>query len=140
MKIKYFGTSWEKGLALTTKVFDYEGIEVGIGHTMTETGVDSAIYKTENIIDENDILVKGLYVARIQDTIAGTFLGYNTFIWDGVKEVTLATLDTNTWTEEEMMQIRDAVGIDGDKSVASGGQLQKKSESPYNQTIDTTNL
>lgn len=37
----------------------------------------------------------------------------------------------------EKDQWRDALGVDGDKSVARGGQLQKKSEAPYNNTIDT---
>lgn len=140
MKIKYFGTSWEKGLTLVTKLFDHEGSQVGSDHAMTETGVDSAIYRTENVIDENAILPKGVYVGRIEDTISGTFLGFNTFIWNGVKEVTLETLDKNTWTEQEMMQIRDAFGIDGDKMVAREGQLQKKSEAPYNSIIDTTKI
>lgn len=140
MKIKYFGTAYEKGLTLTLSIFDKEGQEVGTGHTMTETGVDSAIYRTENVIDENAILPKGVYVGRIEDTISGTFLGFNTFIWNGVKEVTLETLDKNTWTEQEMMQIRDAFGIDGDKMVAREGQLQKKSEAPYNSIIDTTKI
>jgi hypothetical protein len=140
MIIKYFGTSWETGLTLTTKIFDYNGQEVGTGHALTETGVDTAIYKTESIIDENNILPKGVYVARVQDDTSGNFLGYDTFIWDGIKEVTLATLDTNTWTEQEMMQIRDALGIDGNKSVATGGQLQYKSEEPQNSVVNTTNL
>jgi hypothetical protein len=137
MIIKYFGTSWETGMTLTTKIFDYNGQEVGTGHAMTETGVDTAIYKTDSIVDENNMLPKGVYVARTQDDIDGTFLGYGTFIWDGIKEVTLETLDTNTWTDQEMMQIRDALGIDGNKAVATGGQLQYKSEEPSNELVNT---
>lgn len=140
MKIKYFGTAYEKGLTLTLSIFDKEGQEVGTGHTMTETGVNSSIYKTEDIRDPANPLPKGLYVSRIQDTVAGAFLGYNNFIWDGVKEVTLETLDKNAWSEEEMMQLRDALGIDGDKAVASGGQLQTKSESPHNEYVNTNKL
>jgi len=44
------------------------------------------------------------------------------------------------WTVIEKKQIRDALGIDGDKRVARGGQLQKKGEAPFNSTIDTINV
>jgi hypothetical protein len=139
MKIKYFGTSWETGMTLTAKIYDYDGQEVGTGHSMTETAPNTGIYATGNIIDQNDPLSKGLYVSIIEDA-SGIRRGYNEFIWDGIKEVTLDTLDNNTWTPEEMRQIRDALGVDGDKSVATDGQLQKKSEEPYNNIVDTNKL
>jgi len=43
----------------------------------------------------------------------------------------------STWEEAEKKQIRDALGVDGNKRVAKGGQLQEKSEYPNNSTINT---
>jgi len=45
-----------------------------------------------------------------------------------------------SWNTAERKQLRDALGIDGDKTIAKGGQLQKKSEYPYNSTIDTKEI
>ena len=47
---------------------------------------------------------------------------------------------SGTWEEAEKKQIRDALGIDGDKAVAKGGQLQEKSEYPNNSTINTQTI
>lgn len=44
------------------------------------------------------------------------------------------------WTDIEKKQIRDALGVDGDKAVSRGGQLQEKSEYPYNSTINTNDI
>lgn len=46
----------------------------------------------------------------------------------------------STWTNPEKKQIRDALGVDGDKAVAKGGQLQQKSEYPNNSTVNTQTI
>lgn len=137
MKIKYFGAAYEKGLSLTASLFTLEGVPVHQGFPMTETGVETAIYITSNIFSVIDPINPGIYVIRIEDS-EGEFLGYDEVIFNGMKEVTL--LDMKFMTEKELMQLRDAIGIDGDKMVARNGQLQKKSEYPYNNVIDTSTL
>jgi hypothetical protein len=47
---------------------------------------------------------------------------------------------TESWSLSEKKQIRDSLGIDGDKQIAKGGQLQEKSESPFNSTINTNTI
>jgi hypothetical protein len=134
MKIKYFGTANEKGLTLTASLFTSEGDVVHQGFSLVETGVNTAIYKTDNIFDTIEPISAGIYVARIEDS-SGVFRGFQEIIFNGVREITL--LELKFLTEKELMQLRDALGLDGDKRVAKGGQLQKKSEAPYNNTIDT---
>ena len=137
MKIKYFGTSWEKGLTLTASLFNNEGAVIHQGFPMIETGVDTAIYTTQDIFDTISRMMPGIYVTRIE-SLQGEFLGYDEVIFNGIREITL--LDIKFMTEQELMQLRDALGIDGNKMVAAGGQLQKKSEAPHNNIIDTNNL
>lgn len=137
MKIKYYGTSNEKGLNLTVSVFDKEGVPVFEKFPMVETGTNTAIYKTENVFNRISFMNPGVYISRIEDS-EGHFLGYDEIIFNGVREVSL--LDLKFMTQGELMQLRDALGIDGDKMVARDGQLQKKSEYPYNNLIDSTNF
>lgn len=47
---------------------------------------------------------------------------------------------SGSWDEAEKKQIRDALGVDGEKKVATGGQLQEKSEYPFNSTINTNTI
>lgn len=138
MKLKYWGTAYEKGLTLTADLFDLEGAVIYTGFAMTETAIDSAIYKTINVLDTLGTLDAGIYVVRIIDSVSGDFIGHQELIFNGVEEITLFQL--RFLTDIELMQLRDALGIDGDKILAKGGQLQKKSESPYNDIIDTTNI
>jgi hypothetical protein len=137
MKIKYFGTAEETGLVLTASLFNNEGDVVYQGFYMTETGTGTSIYKTGDIFATIDPIPAGIYIARIKDVVNNVFLGYDEIIFNGVKEVTL--LDIKFMTDRELMQLRDALGIDGNKFIARGGQLQKKSEAPYNNIIDTNN-
>ena len=134
MKIKYWGAEYERGLILTADLFDTEGNRVLAGLPMEETGVDTAIYKTQNI---TTILAPGVYVTRIIDA-DGNFIGHDELIFNGIREVTL--LELKFMSEKELMQLRDALGIDGNKMVARDGQLQKKSEFPYNKIIDSQNF
>lgn len=134
MKIKYWGAEYETGQTLTADLFDTEGTPVVTGLAMTETGTNTAIYKTEAI---TTLLSPGIYVARIIDD-EGFFLGHNEIIFNGLKEVTL--MELKFLTETELMQLRDALGIDGDKMVARSGQLQKKSEYPTNELVDSTKI
>lgn len=137
MKIKYFGTAYEKGLTLTVSLFDSDGTPVYEGFPMTETGTDTAIYRTDNIFETIPSLSAGIYITRVQDS-SGNFLSYGELIFNGLKEITL--MELKFLNEKELMQLRDALGIDGDKMVAREGQLQKKSEYPYNEVIDSTNI
>jgi hypothetical protein len=130
MKIKYWGTEYEKGLTLTASLFDKEGDPIVQGIPMQETAVDSAIYKTDTI---NTVLSPGVYVTRIIDN-EGSFIGHEEILYNGFREVTL--LELKFMSETELMQLRDALGLDGDKMVARGGQLQNKSEAPYNTIIN----
>jgi hypothetical protein len=132
MKIKYWGAEYEKGLLLTADLFDKEGTPVLQGISMQETAVDSAIYITDNI---NTALPPGVYVTRIIDN-EGNFIGHDEILYNGLREVTL--LELKFMSETELMQLRDALGLDGDKMVARGGQLQNKSEAPYNEMVNTT--
>jgi hypothetical protein len=136
MKIKYFGFEYEKGLTLTASIFDKEGNPIQQNIAMIETGVDTCIYKTDNVLSTLS-LSAGIYVTRIQNE-EGEFLGYDEVIFNGVREITL--LELKFMSELELKQLRDALGIDGDKMVARDGQLQKKSEYPYNSTIDTNDI
>ena len=63
-------------------------------------------------------------------------------ITQGISDLLSTAVGTSgeDWTIVERKQIRDAVGIDGDKKVARGGQLQKKSEYPNNDAVDSTEL
>lgn len=137
MKIKYYGTSDEKGLNLSVSLFDREGIPVFQNFPMTETGTNTAIYKTENVFNTIPPINAGVYVSRVEDS-NGNFLGYDEIIFNGARIITL--LDLKFFTEKELMQLRDALGIDGDKMVARRGQLQKKSEYPDNTIIDTNEI
>jgi hypothetical protein len=136
MKIKYFGFEYEKGLILNASIFDKEGNPIQQNITMIETGVDTCIYKTDNVLSTLS-LSAGIYVIRIQNE-EGEFLGYDEIIFNGVREITL--LELKFMSELELRQLRDALGIDGDKMVARDGQLQKKSEYPYNTVVDTREL
>lgn len=135
MKIKYFGLEDEKGLELTVSIFDREGVPVEEAIPMTETGENTCIYKTDNVLLLTGNLNAGIYVTRVQNS-DGAFLGYDEIIFNGVKEITL--LELKFMTTQELMQLRDALGIDGNKMVARNGQLQKKSEYPANKIVDTT--
>lgn len=137
MKIKYFGTSWEIGLTLSVTIYNKDGIAVGVPYSLTETAIDSGIYISEEINNLDGNLPKGVYTSIVKD-IENIRRGFDEFIWDGSKEATLT--DIKLWTAQEQAEIRDALGITGDKSVANGGQLQKKSELPYNGIIDTTSI
>ena len=53
--------------------------------------------------------------------------------------ISVGNIDSD-WTTQERKQIRDALGVDGDKSVAKGGQLQEKSEYPNNSTVNTQTI
>jgi hypothetical protein len=132
MTIKYFGTSYEKGLNLKVNIFDSDGSIVVPDLSMTETGTNTAVYKTDNYVGALD---PGLYVARVENVTDGTYLGFEDIIFNGMRQVTL--LELKFLTEVELMQLRDAVGIDGDKMVARGGQLQNKSEAPYNDLVNS---
>lgn len=136
MVIKYFSTSSEVGLTLTVNLYSNQGSLIYSGLPMTE--VSDGVYSTGNIFEVNPVLPLGRYVVRIINE--GEFLGHGTIYWDGVTEIDPNTIDAKLWSEREKMQIRDAQGIDGDKMVARNGQLQKKSEYPYNETIDTKNI
>lgn len=46
---------------------------------------------------------------------------------------------SSDWTDPEKEQIRDALGVDGDKTAATGGQLQEKA-SEANATTNTNNI
>lgn len=137
MKIKYFGTEYEVGLTLISSIFNSEGYPLYQGFPMIETGNDTAIYISEDIFNYITFLPPGVYITRVQNS-KGEFLGYEEVIYDGEKQITL--LDIQFMTDREKMQLRDALGIDGAKTVAKEGQLQKKSEYPYNSTIDTNNI
>lgn len=138
MKLKYWGLDWQKGLSLTADLYDNEGIPIYKGFPMSETvNNDSAIYRTENIFDTIPLIGAGIYVVRII-TESGEFIGHQEIIFNGIREVTL--LELKFMSEKELMQLRDALGIDGDKMIAKDGQLQKKSEYPYNNTIDSRKI
>jgi hypothetical protein len=139
MKLKYWGAEYEKGLTLTADLYTTEGEPIHTGFTMTETVIDSsAIYATDNIFDTISVMKAGIYVIRIVDAISGCFLGHRELIFNGAKEISL--LEIKFMTQPELMQLRDALGIDGDKLIAKDGQLQKKSEGPYNNIVDTNKL
>lgn len=138
MNIKYWGKEWEKGLSLTADLFDNEGNLVHSGFILTETVAgSSAIYRSASIFDTLAPLSTGMYVVRIQDS-QGRFLDCRELAFNGVKEVT--PLEFKFWSEENQMEFRDALGLTGAKKVATGGQLQKKSEAPHNEIVDTNIL
>lgn len=137
MKIKYFGTEDDIGLTLTASLFNNEGYPLYQGFTMQETGNNTAIYISEDIFTKINFLPPGVYVTRVQND-KGEFLGYDEIIYDGSKQISL--LDIQFMTDREKMQLRDALGIDGPKTIAKNGQLQKKSEYPYNSTVDTNDI
>lgn len=138
MKIKFWGKEYQKGLNLTANLYNTEGDLVHQGFVMTETVLgESAIYKTANIFDTISPISAGIYVVRIVED-NNLFIAHEEIIFNGVRDITL--LELKFMSEKELKQLRDALGIDGDKSVARDGQLQKKSEYPYNSTIDTNNI
>jgi len=136
MKLKYYGTSYENGLTLKIDMFNSEGIPAIQDIVLTETVLNSCVYISEDILQGVTLKV-GVYVSRVKDS-KGVFLGFDEIIFNGVREITL--LELKFMTELELMQLRDALGIDGDKAVASRGQLQKKSEEPYNKWQDTNDI
>lgn len=136
MKLKYYGTSYENGLTLNIDLFNSKGVPVIENIPLTETVISSSVYISGNILD-GIALAPGVYVTRVKDA-TGVFLGFDELIFNGVREITL--LELKFMSELELRQLRDALGIDGDKMVARDGQLQKKSESPYNTIIDTTDF
>jgi|AntDeeMinimDraft_6_1070357.scaffolds.fasta_scaffold11784_2 hypothetical protein len=141
MKIKYWGYTHEKGREFKADIFDREGEPVISNISLTETVVDtSAIYISEDLLDTNNSLEAGIYVERVVEIDNGEeiIVSHREMLFDGLKELSL--LDVSLLSENETMQLRDSLGIDGDKMVARNGQLQKKSEYPYNSTIDTNDI
>lgn len=136
MKLKFWGKEWQKGLTLTADLYSTEGDLLHADFPMTETVVgSSAIYRTANIFNTIDPLKAGIYVVRVKNSSDSTFVAHYELIFNGAREITL--LELKFLTNKELMQLRDALGLDGDKMVARDGQLQKKSEAPYNNTVDT---
>lgn len=81
-----------------------------------------------NIFDVQNGILQQNQVQIISNNSAGLVVSNN------------SNNQSSTWEDNEKKQIRDALGIDGDKHIATGGQLQKKSEYPYNLTIDTKDI
>lgn len=138
MKIKYSGQIGEEGLSMEGHIVDEGAVLFTL--PLIETTVGSAFYVSAVFPQIGQSLSRGLYVVRVKDNDNNIYRGQDKLIWDGVKEISLLDLDNSSFTVEEVMQIRDALGIDGDKMVAREGQLQKKSEAPYNEIIDTTKI
>lgn len=139
MKLKYWGKAWQKGLTLTADLYKSDGTPVYTGFPMTETVEgESAIYSTANVFNTIPMLSAGIYVCRIIDSSDGEFVGHSEIIFNGAREITL--LELKFFTDKELMQLRDALGLDGNKLIAKGGQLQKKSEAPHNNIVDTNKL
>lgn len=139
MKIKYFGTSWEIGLTLSATIYNRNGVMIGTSHPLTETALESGIYISDEINNSIGIMPRGIYVSVVTN-VDGERMGFDEFAWDGANDINKETIDAKLWNELEKMQVRDALGVDGDKVVASEGQLQKKSEYPHNSTIDTNTI
>lgn len=138
MKIRYSGQIGEEGLSMDGQIVEEGGVLFTL--PLTETSLNSAFYISADFPGIGESLNRGLYVVRVKDNTNNIYRGQGNLIWDGVKEISILDLDNSSFTREEIMQIRDALGIDGDKMVAREGQLQKKSEYPYNEIIDTTKI
>lgn len=139
LKVVYPGTQGDTGLTLTASLLDIEGTTIQENIPLVEVGTTSLF--VSNDLQEvgepfENGLAKGDYIVRILGE-SSEQRGLGHFSWDGKKQITNVTIDDKLWTEIEKMQIRDAQGIDGDKRVARDGQLQKKSEEPNNDIIDT---
>ena len=132
MTIKYYNTAHETGLTLKANLYNSQGVIVQANIPLSEV---NGVFISGEIQPPS----VGVYVVRIIDS-QGNFLGHGEIAWDGIREIDLNTVNQKLWTEVEKMQIRDAQGIDGDKMVARNGQLQKKSEYPYNKTIDSKTI
>lgn len=91
-------------------------------YTVQLIGSNNNIFDTQNgILNQNQVQV-------IPTNSAGLIVS------------STLSFGASTWEEVEKNQIRDALGIDGNKAVARGGQLQEKSEYPNNSTINTNDI
>ncbi len=138
MEIKYFGKDNEGELALVVDLFDNDVNPIISGLTMTQIA-GTTFYKTASIFLSIPSLAKGTYVVIIRET-TGKSRGHFEFDWNGTNVVNKNEINDKLFSHGEKRQLRDAIGIDGDKSIATGGQLQKKSESPYNNSVDTNEI
>lgn len=136
MKLKYWGKAYETGLTLTADLFDNEMNLIHSGFSMSE--LNTSNYATTNIFTVISPISAGIYVMRIKDSVTGDYLGHEEFVFNGTKVLNL--LDIQFLTDKEKMQLRDALGLDGDKVLAKGGQLQMKGEGPYNATVNTNKI
>lgn len=125
--------NYNGGLSLRNKTsVDAVSIDLSSGQIILESSVVAG-----------QIVVRG--IGKLIDTLGNPILTGN---WNGATIINelLTAGDTGggsgeaDWTTNEKKQMRDALGIDGDKRVARDGQLQEKSEQPNNDIINTNDI
>ena len=140
--LKYAGTQGDVGLILTATLINDQAQITASNIPLTEIGT-SGLFISNNLLEVGETfengLNKGTYLIRVIGE-SNEQRGVGVLEWDGTEEITSNDIKDRLWEEIEKKEIRDALGVSGDKAVASGGQLQKKSEEPYNKWQDTNDI
>lgn len=140
-KIIFYGFEFHSGEDFKLDIHDSEGERLYSDINMEPLEQGGTIYSYD-LYTLPQVLPLGVYTVRIHyDDVVVT---HKQLIWDGLKEITLADLTGDAsglgLSEDNIKELRDALGLSGAKKLAKGGQLQKKSEYPYNNTVDSTDI